>query len=1424
LSNGSRFLTPLEAGDLDANAFADWVDGHEHVLSPGKKPTDVLATRTTGPQLGLSYGDSQRPGRRYLRIAWRRPVPVGAVLVRGGGQLSVLKAEAPYPGNLDDASQWVDAVRVAGTSVSGDEVGGEQYDIWLLPPGTVTRALRFSRVAAAADASYAGWLGGAVVLADRFVNLAPLAAVVASSNQVQADRINNGSNDGVWNTWSNGEAGAAQVVSAERPETILLEWREPVALTGLVALWAGFGAAAVDVYVGDPKRPPSEAAPGDWQRIGTYAGIANQYPAGLGPNWLDFGRAVSTRGVRLVITAPTAETHDHLRGRTKDGRRVWLGELMAMSPLGAADPAIVARLAPLRDRHPPVPVPFDLSEPGNVTLVIDDAQGRRVRNLLADEYFRAGHHIAWWDGTDDLGRDRDAAKHGAYHVPARLVAPGRYQVHGIVHGPIDLRYEFSVDSGTPPWPTQDGTGGWLADHTPPESVVFSPATAMPGGAPRIYVGSLVAEQGQALVWLDTNGKKLGGRRTIADLWVGATNLARDDGPARAADTRAYAAGYFHGQLHIVALLADDGVRSIFEPPLAFAPDAEADAKARFAPLVRGLAARDGIIALSLSRLGEILFVDAHAKVVLGHAEVSDPRGLAYDAAGRLLVLSGQQLLRCDPTAAAVRASGQPTSLATDLGLSCARLVASGLEDPMGITLDRAGDIYIGDWGHSHQIKVFAADGSFRRAIGHAGPPQGAGAYDQEHMNFPSGITIDDRQHLWVAEAFEQPKRVSVWTLDGALWKSFYGPPHYGGGGTLDSADKSRFYYGGMEYRLDWQAGAFRVASILWPNGERGRERPFANKMPETPLYFEGRQYMTDAYTDLPANGTDMGVIWVVRDGRARPVAALGKLSEWPELQPQDVEAQLPAGVDYHAKDWRRHVLFLWSDRNGDGLAQPSEVQLIKGAAGGVTVMPDLTFVMSRLDDRTVSFRPTRFVSGEVPLYDLAHPRTLLEGAQAPISSGGDQALLSPEGWTIVYPAAKPYGPDSIGGSLDGQRTWSYPSLWPGLHASHESPSPDRPGELIGTTRLLGGFVTPPGSDVGSLWAVNGNMGSIYLFTHDGLFVAELFRDERVGKPWRMPAALRGMLLDDVSPGSENFWPTISQTADGNIYLQAGSQSNLVRIDGLSGIKRLSAPDVTVTDAELRAAGDDAIEIERLRQSTVGRGTATIALRSNAIRLDPSLADWSTADWLSLDRSGAAAWFDSTTKAYDVSAAVAVAGDRLYAAFRTGDPQLLRNSGALPTAPFATGGALDLLIGAAPTADDRRQEPAVGDERLLVTKIDGKPKALLYRAALPGGASKRVEFSSPWRTISLAAVDDVTDDLQFAEGGGNYVISIPLRRLGLAPRPGMAVRADIGVRRGNGQETIQGSYWNDKATAIVADIPSEAELHPQLWGHWVFSSE
>ena len=463
------------------------------------------------------------------------------------------------------------------------------------------------------------------------------------------------------------------------------------------------------------------------------------------------------------------------------------------------------------------------------------------------------------------------------------------------------------------------------------------------------------------------------------------------------------------------------------------------------------------------------------------------------------------------------------------------------------------------------------------------------------------------------------------------------------------------------------------------------------------------------------------------------------------------------------------------------------------------------------------YAPLCFSPTGVPHYDLNNPQVLADGVTGPASSGGNQALTSPDGWTAVTLGIAPFAQQSLSGAKDGKPMWSYPSAWPGLHAAHEAPPPDRPGQLIGTTRLLGGFFEAEGSDAGPLWAVNGNLGTAYVFTADGLFVATLFEDGRLAKPWAMPVATRGMSLEGITLHEENFWPTISRTSDGKIYLIDGGRSSIVSLKGMETIRRLPDSALTVTAADLVQAQEYQSQEEILRQRDQGKGILAVAILPTAPAMDGKLDDWKSA-WVDIDKSGVKANFNSNSKPYDITGSVAVAGGRLYAAYRTGNPGMLDNSGETPAALFKTGGALDLMIGANPAADPKRKDAVAGDMRLIVARVKGVTKAMLYRAVVPGTPdSAKVPFASPWRTITLDQVTDISSQVQFAEKDGNFEFSVPLTVLGINPQPGLRLKGDIGILRGNAVQTTARVYWGNKATSITSDVPSEALLAPGLWG-------
>ena len=1066
----------------------------------------------------------------------------------------------------------------------------------------------------------------------------------------------------------------------------------------------------------------------------------------------------------------------------------------------------------------PIPVPFTIKEAGYVTLVIENSAGFRVRNLISETWFPAGADTAWWDGLDDLGRDIDASDHGVYHIPSRFVNPGEYRVRGLVRGEITPKYEFSpYTTGNPPWSTADHTGAWLANHTPPMSALFVPANQSPTGQPAVFLGCYVTEGPDGLAWVDLDGKKLGGKKWIGGNWTAAPYLARDAGRNGIPGYNAYVASVWETgkqsgilELRVTALTNSKDKTVITHIIGPIGPKIDDSARAAE---IGGLAVNDGIVVVSLPLKNQLIFIDAKAGKVIGTTSVDAPRGLAFDAGSRLLVLSGTKLVRFN----SVQKPGE---------ISSPKPVITQLAAPCAVALDDKGRLYISDRGTSHQVKVFTPEGKFIHAIGHPGAPK-AGAYDPLHMNNPAGLTIDSRQQLWVTEQDYLPKRVSVWTLDGKLINSFYGPGKYGGGGTLDPQDKTRFYYsdegrGAMAFKLDWDKRTSQLTNVYFRPETDDLKMAFRSAAPETPLYFRGHRYFTNSYNSSPTSGHSTAFLFIERNGVCIPVAAMGQASAWDLLKTDEFKAFWPAGVDLNVQKPTTQAFFIWNDLNGDSHVQTQEVSFLKAAASGVTIMPDLSFCVARMDDKAMQFSPSSFTDSDIPRYDLNRGKLLAEGVLPPASSGGNQVLASPDGWTVITLGMKPFSAYSISGAKNGVPMWSYPNLWPGLHASHKAPKPDHRGELIGPTRLLGGFMVSKSSDVGKLWAVNGNHGNIYLFTEDGLFVATLFEDMRIGNRWVMPVAERGMSLNGITLSDENFWPTITQMQDGQIYLVDGGRSALIRLDGIENIHRLKDIPLSVSTTDLEKSRTYLMKSEAVRQKNIGNTSLSVMISNVAPVVDGKLDDWSKATWADIDKSGVKAYFNANTKPYDIQGAMTVAGDRLYVAYRTGDEKLLKNSGEMPVAPFKTGGALDLMIGTNPEANSGRQEPVPGDLRLLVTMVNKKPWAMLYRAVVHGTPAKdQVPFSSPWRTITFDKVEDVTSQIQLAGTEGNYEISVPLATLGLNVRDGLSVKGDIGILRGEGDQTTARIYWSNKATGITADVPSEAMLTPALWGTFKF---
>ncbi len=1430
----------VDPRSLDEATFGQWVSGSETPLvlsaEQAKLGMRALVWTKAGPPhwMNTKFGVGPSAGVRHMRVGFKETVELGSVLACGGGALSVLKTDAPYPGDLNNESHWEAAERMSGAEVTTKEVEAGAYGVWVLPNRTRTRALRFTHVPTDTDKDFAGVFSGLWLIADRVANIAPQAMVQSPNrDDVSARLIDEKYNQ--WHAWDNGEQGAVEAVSPDKPVWVTLTWPRSVRLSAAALLWAGFEEAEVEVFTGSETDLVAGAPASKWRKLSERTGLKTAYPLNLDVQWVGFESNVETRAVRLKILRGFTSALGHLHDKVKGGKRVWLGELMTLSPLDEGEKLSSLLLPREAEEPPPIPISFTLPEAGVVTLVIEDSKGQRVRNLVSETPFPKGQNTAWWDGSDDLSRDTDAAHHGMYHIPKRLVAPGDYKIRGIWRKPLELHYEMSVyNAGKPAWPTADKTGGWMTTHTPVTSVACVPGSKTADGQPLVFIGASVAEGGHGVQWLREDGTKLGGQHWVGGHWTGAPTLAVDHGSA-VLEHLCYVGAVWEGELRITAKTRDFGDKAVLKIKLGDEDDREpkktgtAKKEKPLPPgkleefeggektyVLSGLAARDGQVLCSMIRQNELLVVDCASGELRSRVPVSDPRGLCYDHAGRLLVLSGKKLLRF----AALEAKPET-------------LIAGGLQDPRHVTVDADGGLWVSDRGASHQVKHFTSAGLYVDALGKPGRPS-VGPYEPLHMNEPNGFGLDSKGRVWVAEAHGAPRRVSVWDSKGKLARTFYGPSEYGGGGVLDPQDARKFFYRGMEFALDWEKGSDQLRRVFWLPSPLV-EAHYGPYSPDTPLYpFDAnpkitgngkvpsggaRRFFTSCYTHNPTNGDDVAFVWQDNESTVRLVSALGNANAWPILKSAPFRELWPEGTKSDATSPRPEAMatFLWMDLNADGLPQPNEVHFLKGQCRGVTVDNDLSFVVSRLNGACLRF-PAFWEAGR-PAYNLASPENLGTQAGPAVSSGGGQSLTDGNGWTVHTNAPAPLSAHGIGGVFKGEVRWSYPSLWPGLHASHEAAVPDRPGMIVGHTRLLGGWIQ---SAVGPLFAVNGNMGNVYLLSADGMFVATLFHDIRLSNAWAFPVAKRNLDVTNVSLHDENFWPSITQTRDGKVFLVDGGRTSLVRVDGLDSLQALPESHISLGTDDLARARDWFVRAETKRQKTLGGGTLPVAVCASGQvpTVDGNLGDWaSSTEWAVIDRRGTKANFNSDSKPYEVRGAITLSQTHLFAAWKTTEKNLLLNSGETPLAFFKHGGCLDLMLGTDAEADPARAEPVPGDLRLLVTKVKGQTRAFLYRAKVPG-TTEPVPFRSPWRTVSIDVVEEVSEQVTFAaDGEGNFELSVSLALLKWHPQPGKSYRADVGVLRGSGGDTTQRVYWSNKATGITADVPSEAELTPRLWGLW-----
>ena len=1076
-----------------------------------------------------------------------------------------------------------------------------------------------------------------------------------------------------------------------------------------------------------------------------------------------------------------------------------------------------------------VPVAYTLASDGFVTLVVETLGGRRVRNLLSAASRKGGKHLEFWDGNDDAG------------VP---VAPDSYRIRGLVRKHLDARYEFSFGApGDPPWPTEDGTGAWLSNHTNPVSLCSD--------RQRIYIASTYSEGPHTVIAVDYNGKKVWG--ALSNAYAGPMTLT--DGllyvvseetfrAARRADDIDRPVDIFLQRLNpesgeIVTFPDGSTKKKLAEwrPDKVLAgrrPDGEA-AQQGFTPdwtgaAVLGIAADESQIYVPIRFADRILRIDAKTGRTIGEIAIKRPGGLAVKGR-KLLAVSANQVAQIDLESGANHI-----------------LVAQGLVAPVAIAAGEDNRVYVSDWAGEMNVKVFDGQGHPQGQIGQAGANMNATDYNPQTMRFPRGITVDASNRIWVAEDSYSPRRISVWNREGQLLKEIVGGLHYGGTGAYVFPDApNRAWVLGNELELDWSQARWRILSTPWRPRIAGDVIGLAHDVDIGRVISNSHgRYLVSNTRELSGSTVisrfeNNGIVPVAASGpvtallpsiggnrggqepsslyanrlwsNSRTDALAHKLIPWffhgPSAGAPQALQTVPGG--------RPDNNFIWSDSNHNGSVEPDELQFFAtpGARGGDTSAWRTSIWARGVTDNELSMYfsarkkagsehwrlpVSRWDDAGVPMYTPNKARRIAAASMDVYATWVDK-----DGHLLAIADQPGKNKDGTTDPItmwtaQGNLAWTYPSPYSSVHASHAAPK-GRQGELIGTLGVLGSAELP---GVGQIFALGTNMGKAEFFTSDGLYIGSLFTDARMGATVLPKQPVRGMPVSDTSNGGEWFGGQLFQRQDTrDLFILFGrAAGNIARVTGLDSLRRLPDQQVKLTTSE---------DAANAKFKAAHQASPTLSIRKAAeSRLSPEKLERS---W----PSDFTEWgYDDTHRA---TASWTWDDQNLYLWFRSvTDPTPMQNRGQSIYQLFKPGDALLFEMDSQPDRTGNKQ--AADRFRIVLSVFKDQPVAVLYRYdKLKGKTTQRYISPTGEVTAAVRQLETATIDLRRRAGAYSLLASIPLKGIGLKLSPGQDLRGDLGVvyAAPNGIDTQLRSFWANRKGGLTDDLAGEAGLDSAQWG-------
>ncbi len=508
-----------------------------------------------------------------------------------------------------------------------------------------------------------------------------------------------------------------------------------------------------------------------------------------------------------------------------------------------------------------LPIHFTLPRAARVSVVIKDAHGFIVRELLRTEPLTAGAHTIYWDGRDRWNAPLPA---GAYTY-----------LLGYFDG-IAAHFAASAgNSARPPYRTTDGLGSIGGQHYGPVAVAADAAT--------IYMLTAGEEGQPCLRAVDPT--------TLQSRWFHSTGVF-GGGQAVATDDH-----------NVYMIYGNNGTHFVRIDP---ATGRDVPIGAQRGPLSFGKISASG-----LAILGGKAYFTVPAENHIGVLDLTTGAAgadIPLPGATNLCVYDAHTLLVC--TATTVEAMNPVTGEH--------RAVLTGLTAPTAVTADQTGIAYVAEGGASQQVEKFSPAGKLLATFG---VPGGRGftavPYNPLAFRNVTGMACGPDGNLWLVEAGVPPRRYIRLTPEGKWLADIDGPTHCGVVVGFDLDDPTSVYYttgsGNAEIlnaKLDYAAYAKAhdpmkgfALQYIWCMSQNG-----VDYTAKPDLMAGERGAMTLDYNRVMVFTGANGKRYFWSPGGARTGLFLWEDGKWKACA-------TVGGAD---------DIKYWSDKNGDGLVQPDE--------------------------------------------------------------------------------------------------------------------------------------------------------------------------------------------------------------------------------------------------------------------------------------------------------------------------------------------------------------------------------------------------------------------------------------------------------------------------------------------------------------------